>query len=79
MSYIKNKINILNDKKTEPKVYWTILNYFLNIKISSIPPTFANGKKYQMLLIKLTYLMIFLHHNALLWKTPAHFLLFNEN
>ena len=45
MSYIKNKINILNDKKTDPKVYWTILNYFLsNIKISSIPPIFANGK-----------------------------------
>ena len=45
MSYIKNKINILNDKKTGPKVYWTILNYLLNnIKISSIPPIFANGK-----------------------------------
>ena len=45
MSYIKNKINILNDKKTGPKVYWTILNYFLNnIKISSIPPIFANSK-----------------------------------
>ena len=45
MSYIKNKINILNDKKTDSKVYWTILNYFLNnIKISSIPPIFANGK-----------------------------------
>ena len=45
MSYIQNKINILNDKKTDTKVYWTILNYFLNsIKISSIPPIFANGK-----------------------------------
>ena len=45
MSYIKNKINILNDEKTDPKVYWTKLNYFLNnIKISSIPPIFANGK-----------------------------------
>ena len=45
MSYIKNKTNILNDKKTDPKFYWTILNYFLNnIKISSIPPIFANGK-----------------------------------
>ena len=45
MSYIKNKTNILNDKKTDPKVYWTISNYFLNnIKISSIPPIFADGK-----------------------------------
>ena len=45
MSYIKNKVNILNEKKTDSKVYWTILNYFLNnIKISSIPPIFANGK-----------------------------------
>ena len=45
MSYIKNKINILNDKKTDSKVYWTILNYFLNnIKISSISSIFANGK-----------------------------------
>ena len=45
MSYSKNKVNILNNKKTDPKVYWTILNYFLNnIKISSILPIFANGK-----------------------------------
>ena len=45
MNYIRNKSNILNDKKTDPKKYWTILNYFLNnIKIPSIPPLFSNGK-----------------------------------
>ena len=45
MNYIKNKSNILNDKKPDPKVYWTILNYFLNnINVPSIPPIFSNGK-----------------------------------
>ena len=45
-NYIKNKSNILNGKKkTDPKVYWTVLNYFLNnIKVPSIPPIFSNGK-----------------------------------
>ena len=44
MNYIKNKSNILNDKKADPKVYWTVLNYFLNnIKVPSIP-IFSNGK-----------------------------------
>ena len=45
MNYIKNKSNIPNDKKVDPKVYWTVLNYFLNnIKVPSIPPIFSNGK-----------------------------------
>ena len=45
MGYIQKKSNTLNDKKTDPKVYWTILNNFLNnIKIPSIPPILASGK-----------------------------------
>ena len=35
----------LNDKHTDPKVYWTIMNNILhNIKIPSIPPILASGK-----------------------------------
>ena len=45
INYIKSKSNILNDKKADPKVYWTVLNYFLNnIKVRFIPPIFSNGK-----------------------------------
>ena len=45
MAYIQTKSNALNDKNTDPKVYWTILNNFLNnIKIPSIPPILASGK-----------------------------------
>ena len=45
MGYIQKKSNALNDKNTDPKVYWTILNNFLNnIKIPSIPPILASGK-----------------------------------
>ena len=37
MCYIQKKSKALNDKSTDPKVYWTILNNFLNnIKIPSI-------------------------------------------
>ena len=35
---LKNS-NIFNDKGTDPKVYWTVFNNFLNnIKIRSVPP-----------------------------------------
>ena len=45
MGYIQKKSNALNDKNTDPKVYWTILNNILhNIKIPSIPPILASGK-----------------------------------
>ena len=45
MGYIQKKSNALNDKNTDPKVYWTILNNLLNnIKIPSIPPILASGK-----------------------------------
>ena len=45
MGYIQKKSNALNDKNTDPKVYWIILNNFLNnIKIPSIPPILASGK-----------------------------------
>ena len=45
MAYIQKKSNALNDKITDPKVYWTILNNFPNnIKIPSIPPILASGK-----------------------------------
>ena len=47
MNYIKNKSNILNDKKTDPKVYWTVLNYFLNfLFILFIYSLFTIGKNY---------------------------------
>ena len=37
MGYI-NRSNILSDKRTDPEIYWTILNNFLNnIKISPVP------------------------------------------
>ena len=45
MGYIQKKSNARNDKNTDPKVYWTILNNILrNIKISSIPPILVYGK-----------------------------------
>ena len=38
-SYIQEKSNVLNDKRTDPKVYWAVLNNFLNnSKIPSVPP-----------------------------------------
>ena len=41
----KKESNVLNDKRTDPKVYWTILNNFLNnIKIPSVPPSFIFGE-----------------------------------
>ena len=44
MSYIK-KSNIFNDKRTDPKVYWTVLNNFLNnIKIPSVSPILISGE-----------------------------------
>ena len=43
--FLENKSNIFNDKKTDPKVYCTVLNYLLdNIKVPSIPSIFSNGK-----------------------------------
>ena len=40
-----NLCDPLNDKNTDPKVYWTALNNILhNIKIPSIPPILASGK-----------------------------------
>ena len=45
MGYIQKKSNVLNDKNTDPKAYWTILNNILhNIKIPSIPPILASDK-----------------------------------
>ena len=39
------KSNDLNDKRTYPKVYWTVSNNFLhNIKIPSVPPVFIYGE-----------------------------------
>ena len=44
MSYIK-KNNILNDKRTDPKVYWTVLNNFMNnIKIPSVRPILISSE-----------------------------------
>ena len=38
-SYIQEKSNVLNDKRTDPKGYWAVLNNFLNnSKIPSVPP-----------------------------------------
>ena len=46
MNYIKNKSNILNDKKkNRPKIVLDRIKLFLNnIKVPSIPPIFSNGK-----------------------------------
>ena len=45
MGNVQKKSNALNDKSTDPKVCWTILNNILhNIKIPSIPPILASGK-----------------------------------
>ena len=45
MGYIQIKRNALNDKNTDPKVCWTVLNNILhNIKIPSIYPILASGK-----------------------------------
>ena len=53
MGYIQKKRNALNDKNTDPKVYWTILNNFLNnIKIPSTSPILASGKAITYILKK---------------------------
>ena len=45
MGCIQKKSHALNDKNTDPKVYWTVLKNILhNIKILSIPPILASGK-----------------------------------
>ena len=45
MGYIQKKSNALNDKNTDLKVCWTVLNNILhNIKMPSIPPILASGK-----------------------------------
>ena len=45
MGNIQKKSYALNDKNTDRRVYWTILNNILhNIKIPSIPPILASGK-----------------------------------
>ena len=42
---IRKKSNALNDKNSDPKVYWTILNNILhNIKVPSIPSILVSGK-----------------------------------
>ena len=42
ISYIK-KSNAFNDTRTDPKVYWTILNNFLNNSLSA-PSVLISGK-----------------------------------
>ena len=45
MRYIQRKIDVLNDKITDSKVYWTILNNFLNkINVSSKVSVIESGK-----------------------------------
>ena len=45
MSYILKKSNVLNDKHTDPNVYWDVLNNSLkNIKIPSVPPILISGE-----------------------------------
>ena len=45
MNYIPGKRSILNDKRTHPKVYCTVLNKFLNkIKITSVLPILISGE-----------------------------------
>ena len=45
MIYILKKSNVLDDKRTDPKVYWTILKKFLNnIKIPSVPPVLISDE-----------------------------------
>ena len=45
MNEIK-KSNIGNDKRKNPKVYWTILNNIVNnIKISSVLPILISGER----------------------------------
>ena len=42
---IFKKSNVLNDKRTDPKVCWSVLNNFLNnIKILSAPPVLISGE-----------------------------------
>lgn len=44
MSYIR-KSNNLNNKRTDTKIYWAILNNFLsNIKIPSLLPILISGE-----------------------------------
>ena len=41
----KKESNVLNDKRIDPKAYWTILNNFRNnIKIPSVPPSLISDE-----------------------------------
>ena len=75
MSYILEKSSILNDKCTDPKVYWTVLNNFLNkIKITSVPPILKPDETTANIVKRANILMIFLLPSVLLWKAVANFL-----
>ena len=50
---ILKKSNVLNEKRTDPKVYWTVLNSFLNnIKIPAVPPILVSGEKIADIVVK---------------------------
>ena len=56
MSYIK-KSNNLNNKRTDPKIYWAILNNFLsNIKVPSLPPILISGETITNIVEKANFL-----------------------
>ena len=45
MGFIQKKSNALNDKNTDAKVYWIVLDNILHtIKIPSTPPVLGFGK-----------------------------------
>ena len=45
IDYAIRMTNKLNDRKTGPKTYWSILNRFLyNRKVPAISPLIVNGK-----------------------------------
>ena len=64
-----------NDKRTDSKVCWTVLNSFLNnINISSVPPIFTSNETITNIAENQTILINFLLPSVLLWKTIANFL-----
>ena len=71
---IQKKSNALNDKNSDPKVYWTIVNNILhNIKVPSIPPTLTSGKVITNIVEK-PNLFNFFSSQCTPWKILANFL-----
>ena len=72
LSYIK-KSNVLNDKRTDSKVYW-LKNFLNNIKIPSVPSMLMSDPTIINIIEKANIFNKFFAVRVLFWKTIANFI-----